>query len=184
MTVPTDVLAQARSIAQRSAARIVGPEDAEDIAQDTVEKLWQQDPSGVQAWRSWVWTVAHNRALDLKAKEKRRREILEGHRPRDRDVGPSQQGVRDHAMAQVLAVLSDRDAALLLAHLDGVPNGELADRFGLASAATVAVTLNRIRARIRDAFPSADLRELLGDVPRVYDAEAHRGPRDAPPRDS
>jgi RNA polymerase sigma factor (sigma-70 family) len=182
--LPSDALLQARTIAVRSAARIVGPEDAEDVAQETIARLLEQDPAGLQGWRGWVWTVAYRRALDLDAKEKRRRQILEGYRPRDRDVGPSEQGMRDHVMAQVLSVLSDRDAALLLAQLDGVPNAELAEQFGLASAATVSVTLNRIRARIRAAFPSADLRELLGEVPRVYDAEARGGLREAPPYDS
>ena len=184
MSVPSEVLAQARSVAQRAASRVVGPEDAEEIAQETIELLWQQDLSTLQSWRSWVWTVAYRRALDLDAKEKRRRQIIEGYRPRDRDVGPSEQGMRDHVLAQVLSVLSDRDAALLLAQLDGVPNAELAEQFGLANAATVSVTLNRIRGRIRAAFPSADLRELLGDVPRLYDAEARGGLGEAPPHDS
>jgi len=184
VSVPSEVLAQARPIAERAASRVVGPDDAEEIAQKTIEKLWQQDSSTLQNWRSWVWAVAHRAALDLVRQEGRRREILEGYRPRDRDVGPSEQGMRDHAMAQVLSVLSDRDAALLLAQLDGVPNAELAEQFGLANAATVSVTLNRIRGRIRAAFPSADLRELLGDVPRLYDAEARGGPRAAPPHDS
>lgn len=87
-------------------------------------------------------------------------------------------------MRQVLSVLSDRDAELLLAHLDGVPNAELAERFDLANAATVSVTLTRIRAKIRAAFPSMQLRELLGEVPRVYDLEHRMGARDAPPGDS
>lgn len=180
MSVPPEVLAEARSVAERAASRVVGPEDAQEIAQDTVLKLSEQDLSTLASWRSWVWTVAHRAALDLVRREKRRRQILEGYRPRDRDVGPSEQGMRDQVLAQVLSVLSDRDAALLLAHLDGVPNAELAKQFGLANAATVSVTLNRIRRRIRDAFPSADLRELLGDLPRVYDAQARGGPRGAP----
>ena len=180
----TDDLATARTIAERAARRVVGPEDAQDIAQDTLEKLLHQNSDRVDAWRGWVWTVAYRRALDLDAKEKRRRDIIEEQRPRDRDVGPSEQGMRDHAMEQVLSVLSDRDAALLLAQLDGVPNAELADRFGLANPASVSVTLTRIRRKIRESFPSADLREMLGDVPRVYDAEARGWPREAPPHDS
>ena len=168
----------------RAATQVVGPVEAEDVAQDTVIKLMEQDLETLDSWRSWVWTVARRRALDLVRRDDRRREILGEQRHRDRDVGPSAAGMRDHAMDQVLSVLSDRDAELLLAHLDGVPNGELAERFGLAGAATVSVTLTRIRKRIRDAFPSAQLRELLGEVPRVYDVEERRGPRDAPPGDA
>ena len=171
VTVPSDVLAQARSIAHRAAATAVRDHEAEDVAQDTVLALIEQDLSELRDWRSWVWTVARRRALDLVRQEQGRRKILDQHRPRERDVGPSAQGVRDAALGQVLSVLSDRDAALLLAHLDGATNAELAERFGLANAATVSVTLTRVRAKIRDAFPSAELRELLGEVPRVYDIE-------------
>lgn len=169
--MPTDVLAQAWAIAHRAAATVVRDHDAEDVAQDTVSRLTEQNLSELRDWRSWVWTVARRRALDLVRQEEARRRILDQHPPRVRDVGPSEQGVRDAAMGQLLSVLSDRDAALLLAHLDGAANAELAELFGLASAATVSVTLTRIRAKIRAAFPSDELRDLLGEVPRVYDVD-------------
>ena len=171
VTVPTDVLGQAWSIAHRAAATAVRDHEAEDVAQDTVLRLTEQNLSELRDWRSWVWTVARRRALDLARQEEGRRKVLDRHRARGRDVGPSAQGVRDAALARVLSVLSDRDAALLLAQLDGASNSELAERFGLANAATVSVTLTRIRGKIRDAFPSAELRELLGEVPRVYDID-------------
>jgi RNA polymerase sigma-70 factor (ECF subfamily) len=185
VSVPSDLYGEALSIAVRAAGTAnLTADDAEDVAMDTVERLLEQDLSTLDNWRGWVWTVARRRALDLVRRDHRRGDILREQRHRDRDLGPSAQGMRDHAMAQVLSVLSDRDEALLLAQLDGVPNAELAEQFGLANAATVSVTLNRIRGRIRAAFPSADLRELLGDVPRLYDAEARGGPRAAPPHDS
>lgn len=171
MTVPTDVLGQAWSIAHRAAATAVREHEAEDVAQDTVLLLTEQDLSELRDWRSWVWTVARRRALDLARQEQGRRDILMRQRVRERDIGPSDQGVRDAALTRVLCVLSDRDAALLLAQLDGASNAELAERFGLANAATVSVTLTRIRTKIREAFPTAELRELLGEVPRVYDID-------------
>jgi RNA polymerase sigma factor (sigma-70 family) len=171
VTVPTDVLAQAWSIAHRAAATAVRDHEAEDVAQDTVLLLTEQNLSELRDWRSWVGKVARNRALDVARREHGRRDILQRHRVREREVGPSEQGMRDAALGQVLSVLSDRDAALLLAHLDGATNAELAERFGLANAATVSVTLTRVRTKIRDAFPSAELRELLGEAPRVYDID-------------
>lgn len=162
-------LAQAWAIAYRAAAGVVTHHEAEEVAQETTLRLSRQDGDGLRDWRGWVWTVARNRALDVLRQQQGRRDILERHKPRERDVGPSEQGMRDAVLSQVLSVLSDRDAEMLLASLDGVPNAELAERFGLANASTVAVTLSRIRRKIRDAFPSAELRALLGDMPRVYD---------------
>ena len=64
-----------------------------------------------------VWTVARRRALDLARQEQGRRKILDQHRPRQRDVGPSAQGVRD--AAEVAPVVTERPAV----HLDGVLSG-------------------------------------------------------------
>lgn len=168
--MPDEILTEAYLLARDTASRVVSSE-AEDIAQDTVLQLSERDLSELRDWRSWVRTVARRRALDVQRRERRRRQILERGRIPTRLPGPSDAGVRETSLAQVLAVLSDRDADLLLAQLDGASNAELAERFGLANAATVAVTLNRIRRRIRDAFPSQTLRELLGEVPRIYDLD-------------
>ena len=72
----------------------------------------------------------------------------------------------------LLATLSDRDRQMLLAHVDGASHADLARDFGLADAASVATTLTRIRRKVRIAFPDrADVLELLGPPPRVYDVD-------------
>jgi len=46
-------------------------ERARDVVQDTFLKLYQQDPAAVQGrLKSWLYTVARNRAIDILRKEK------------------------------------------------------------------------------------------------------------------
>ncbi|SFB36846.1 RNA polymerase sigma factor, sigma-70 family [Cellulomonas marina] len=68
-------------------------------------------------------------------------------------VGASAQVVAREQLRDALAVLSERERVVLLLWLEGVPNAEIAEQQGYASAAVVSTIVNRARRRIREAFP-------------------------------
>jgi hypothetical protein len=68
-------------------------------------------------------------------------------------------------VGEVLDGITERDRELLTAHAEGATNAELAERFGLADGNSAAVTLSRIKRRLRERFP-----EIAADPshPRLY----------------
>ena len=170
-----DQLAEARDIAVRAARRKLRgqPFDwADDIAQETVIKLAQEDPDSLDNWRAWTTTVASRAAVDMLRDEANRGRREAGYTPRG--VKPtSAQAVQFIALAQLLSVLTDRESELFRASVvQGLSNGELAERFGYKNAASVAVTLTRIRQKLKGGHSPEALRELAGELHRVYDPDA------------
>jgi RNA polymerase sigma-70 factor (ECF subfamily) len=60
-----------RADVHRVAARIVGPEDAEDVAQDAFLRAFHKlDTFRGESFRSWLLRITHNRALNVLARRK------------------------------------------------------------------------------------------------------------------
>lgn len=81
--------------------------------------------------------------------------------------------VRDHEAEDVaqdtVLVLTEQNLSELATGAAGSGRSHATEPWTWpADAATVSVTLTRVRAKLRDAFPSA---ELLGEPPRVYDID-------------
>ena len=120
------------------------PADREDLFQDICLAIWRALPAfrGDASERTWLYRIAHNVALTWQSRT-RRRQSREA--PLDRDVGTGEPpGLRQFALRQALASLSDGDRTLTVLWLEGLTAGEIETVTGL-KAATVAVRLSRIR---------------------------------------
>jgi DNA-directed RNA polymerase specialized sigma24 family protein len=85
-----------------------------------------------------------------------------------RALGPSGAVLATMAWARATQMLNPRERQALAASLDGWTNQEIAEQLGYASAASVAVTLTRARAKLRAAFPPGTARDLLVGEIRLY----------------
>jgi len=177
-----DVLREAGQIATRVARRYLMTDrrgeavSADDVAQDVLIALLKQDLDAIDNWRAWVNQAARNRAIDIVRRGTDQGALWDDEVSAPpaalRASGTSAFGMWSSVEKVLLETLSNRDRELLLAHVDGASNAELARDFGLADAATVATTLSRIRRKVRAAFPGrAGILELLGPPPRVYDVD-------------
>ena len=108
---------------------------AEDCLQEVFLKVRSRASSfdGTGAFRSWLFSIAHNEAMDLHRQESRRTEL----RPR---AEPS-----DPRLEEALGVLPEEiRSAILLVHLEGMTRPE--------AAATMGVTEYRIQILCRDGI--------------------------------
>jgi RNA polymerase sigma factor (sigma-70 family) len=181
------MLAEAHQIAVRVARAELGQHahegiGAEDVAQEVLLRVSTLDLSEVGNWRAWVATAARNRARDaLRAERRHAHQALAGFGdeatpgepgaplPRQlRALGPSGSVLAAMAWARATQILGPREREALAANLDGWSNQDIAAQMGYASAATVAVTLTRARAKLRAAFPAGPARDLLLGEIRLY----------------
>lgn len=128
--------------------------EAQDFYQEICYAIWRALPSfrGEASLKTFVWRIAHNRGLTLRARRPRRGE---GEQPLAAvaDPGPSPQQVvedRDRQERLLVAVreLSDTQREVVLLSLEGLSQAEIGEVLGLTENA-VAVRLNRARQALR-----------------------------------
>lgn len=132
--------------------------DAEDIAQDTFAKAWQQAKKwkpGRAQYRTWLFQVAMNRARDGWRRQ-RPSEVLDEEMVCPQP-GPEQQS---HANAQsqrvqlALQALPERQrAAILLSHYHGLSNIEASQTLNISIEAVESL-LGRARRALRQSLAS------------------------------
>lgn len=147
----------------QAAYRITGnAADAEDVLQTVFERLARRSepPDFAAGSRAYLRRAATNAALDI-VQSRRVRDSLPlessaGH-PASRDTAPTPdrhhlgRELEDH-LRRALATISRRSAEVFsLRYFEGLDNQEIADQLG-TSTNTVAVTLHRARARLREAM--------------------------------
>ncbi len=129
------------------AARLVGPDDAEDVTMETFLRAWQgvSQFNGRSSLKSWLYRIAHNCAIDAIRKRKRQREIHPEHDAEGRD---RMEAVADEAVEHPASGLErdeDREVLdralqalpeehrliLLLRYSEGLSYGEIAAAAGL-----------------------------------------------------
>ncbi|WP_430647767.1 ECF RNA polymerase sigma factor SigK [Agromyces sp. GXS1127] len=154
----------------RTAARIFGlvrrvvidPAQAEEVAQDVFLEVWQTAPR-FDASRgsaiSWMFTLAHRRAVDRvrSAQSARDRDARIGARDLDVPVDSVAEAVEvrlDHERAaEALAELSDlQRECVTLAYYGGLTQSEIAERLD--------VPLGTVKSRMRDGL--IRLRRAMG----------------------
>jgi RNA polymerase sigma-70 factor (ECF subfamily) len=133
--------------------RVVGREDADDVAQETFLAVWTQAGSfrGGAAVRSWIFGIAWRKAKDLQRSWFRRRrrdaQFIETDAP---SVGAAAE--EQVLLAQVLATLSlEQRAAIMLCLGHGLTNEEAAVALDMPLG-TVKSHVNRGRERLRDVL--------------------------------
>ena len=133
----------------RHCTRLVGPDEAEDVVQDTYLRTARYADSirNRGALRAWLFRVASNRCLDFH--RRRSRLVMLGERDPVAPVG------RDIALRQIIEQLPPRERAIVLMHYShGFGLKEIAEQLGLTHTNTRSI-LFRTRARMRRALCEA-----------------------------
>ena len=127
--------------------------EREDLTQEIALAVWRALPSyrGTCSERTFVYRIAHNRALSHRAR--RRRSMASDELPDVADPAPGPDGVanaheqHERLVAAVRSLpVSMRQCVAL--RLEGLKVAEVADVMGLTET-NVAVRLSRARARLR-----------------------------------
>lgn len=144
----------ATQLTSRHASRLVGFAyrmlqdftEAEDVAQDTMLRLWKMAPDwepGRAQLSTWLFQVANNLCIDRL--RKRRTVPLDG-LPEPKDDTPDVEQAmisseRQNALNAALATLPDRQRqAVVLRHIEGLSNPEIADILEISVEATESLT--------------------------------------------
>ncbi|WP_343115970.1 RNA polymerase sigma factor [Ostreiculturibacter nitratireducens] len=153
-------------LAFRLARRMLGDEaEAEDVAQEAMLRLWQAAGSwraGEAKVSTWLYRVASNLATD-RLRRRRGVGLDAAGDPEDERPGVVQELIaadRAAALETALMALPDRQRqAVVLRHLEGLSNPEIAEVMGLGVEAVESLTARGKRAL---AAALAGRREELG----------------------
>ncbi len=156
-------------------------ETAEDVTQEAFVAAWRRiDTFQGGSFRSWMFTIAANRARDeLRRGVRRPTTSLDAARddpdrpdldPPDRDPGPEGEAEQAEVRAALEAALAelpgDWREVVLLSDVHGMDYAEIAQATGVALG-TVKSRLSRARARLREVVLAS--RELSDAAQRLSD---------------
>ena len=141
------------------------PEDAKDVAQECLIRLWrhrEQIEPGTRC-RSWLLRSAHNLCIDRLRRRSSRPEAVRDEDVADpTDAGPGPERLTSSAevagrLERALLELNHRDRAIvLLREVEGLPYEEIAELFDL-KLGTLKATLHRAREKLRHALVAAEV---------------------------
>jgi RNA polymerase sigma-70 factor, ECF subfamily len=153
-----DVYKEFQPKIHRYLCRLVGPDEADDLAQDVFVKVSQALPEfrGDSTMSSWIYRIARNSAVDrLRSRSARRlaeapldREYAASGGPPAAEQGVFRKEMRD-CLDQYIAKLPARyRSVFILSEDEGLTNPEIADALGISLPA-VKITLHRARRRLQ-----------------------------------
>ena len=139
------------------AARMLGGDraEAEDVAQETMLRLWRVAPEwrqGETKVTTWAYRVATNLCIDRQRSRGRKRQVALDDAPEVTDgalgaEGRLQEAGRMAALEAALAELPDRQRqAVVLRHLEGMTNPEIAAIMEIGVEAVESLTARGKRA--------------------------------------
>src|SRR6056297_3032730 len=124
----------------------------EDLFQEIILQLWKSYPTykGESRFSSWMYRVALNVAIQDFQKEKKRRFLfLEQFEFKEPASIPKNEhkDERIDALYKAISNLDKIERAIMLLHLDDVPNEQIADIVGITQN-YVRVKMSRIRTKL------------------------------------
>lgn len=139
------------------AARLLSGDraEAEDVAQETMLRLWRVAPEwrqGETKVTTWAYRVATNLCIDRQRSRGRKRQVALEDAPEVADGAPGaesrlQEAGRIAALEAALAELPDRQRqAVVLRHLEGMTNPEIAAIMEIGVEAVESLTARGKRA--------------------------------------
>lgn len=160
------------------ASRLLGGDraEAEDVAQETMLRLWKVAPNwrqGETKVTTWAYRVATNLCIDRQRARGRKRQLALEDAPEIADGAPGAEGQlidrgRLIALEAALAELPDRQRqAVVLRHLEGMTNPEIAAIMEIGVEAVESLTARGKRAL---SAILAGRKEALG-----YEDDGHAG---------
>ncbi len=130
------------------------PADRDDLYQEITAAIWTALPRfrGNSSERTWVYRIAHNIAISASLRHRRRtqHETLLRQDVASQLLDPEAQSLEsEQRLLLIEAVRSIRglDKQIIVLHLEGLTNGEIAEVAGLTEGA-VATRLSRVRAQL------------------------------------
>ena len=150
--------------------------EAEDVAQETMLRLWRMAPDwrqGEAKVTTWAYRVATNLCIDRQRSRRRKGQIALDEAPDQADGAPGaeqrlQDGRRMAALEAALAELPDRQRqAVVLRHIEGLSNPEIAAVMEIGVEAVESLTARGKRAL---AAVLSGQRDALG-----YEDDGHAG---------
>lgn len=159
---PDDLLRQHADLAYRVCLRVTGDrDDAADVTQRVLVKLWQLGPDIPPASRrAWTARVARNASLDLLRRRAVRPSPAAGDLPDQagRDALPDAEAesseLRRHLDAAVAGLDEPYRSIVVLREIEGLAYAEIADALDLPLN-TLKVYLHRARRRLQAALRQA-----------------------------
>jgi RNA polymerase sigma-70 factor (ECF subfamily) len=141
------------------------PEDAKDVAQECLIRLWSHrervEPGA--GCRSWLLRSAHNLCVDRLRRRATRREIAPDEAAEDpTDARPGPERLTSSVevagrLERALLALDDRDRSIvLLREVEGLAYEEIAALLDLKMG-TLKATLHRAREKLRHALVAAEV---------------------------
>ncbi|MCC6830602.1 MAG: sigma-70 family RNA polymerase sigma factor [Thermoleophilia bacterium] len=151
------LVARHRDVVVRVATRIVGRDDAEDVAQDALLRAFHnlRGYRGDAPFRSWLLRIVHN--LSLNELERRRPVPVDVGEETPADLPESAQPAsslerserRDRLAMKIRALRPEHRAVLVLRDLEGMPYEDIA-RITDAPMGSVKGRLHRARSELMD----------------------------------
>jgi RNA polymerase sigma-70 factor, ECF subfamily len=150
-------------LALRVAARLVGPEDAEDVAQDAFLRAFHRldelrDP---KLFRPWLMRIVHNASVDLLQRRSRRTKVEHEESGVEEDVAEpvertparllEERERRDRLAGKLRLLRPEHRAVLVLRDLEGLSYEEIAVATGMPMG-SVKGRLHRARAELIDVL--------------------------------
>ncbi len=152
----------ARALADRLLPRVLGfatrmlggdRSEAEDVAQEAMLRLWRIAPEwrvGEAKVSTWLYRVTSNLCTDRLRKSGRSRPLDDAGEPEDPTPGvvaALEAGDRARALQEALSALPDRQRqAVVMRHLDGCSNPEIAQAMDMSVEAVESLTARGKRA--------------------------------------
>ena len=142
------VIEQHRDQLVRIARQYAGPNDWQDLLQETAVAIWRGLPAfeGRSKLSTWVYRVAVNCALQFV-----RKRVPPSVELVDEPPGALAVGDPMALLDSFLARLDPVNRAVLMLDLEGLSREEIGEVLGLSSGA-VAVRMTRLRARFNEHF--------------------------------
>ncbi|MES0824788.1 RNA polymerase sigma factor [Ruegeria sp. SCP11] len=126
--------------------------EAEDVTQDAMMRLWQMAPkwvAGQAKVSTWLYRVTLNLCVDV-LRKKRPDRLDDVPEPEDEDLSAAdrlQEAARKDALQMALSQLPDRQRqAVILRHIEELPNPEIAGIMGISTEAVESLTARGKRA--------------------------------------
>lgn len=154
----------------RYLTRLIGPADAEDVAQAVLLRVAEGLPAfrGEASVSTWIYRIATNAAFDQMRRVRRDAAVLPEQMPADLGAGTCTDPLLDESAfavpsAETAAIRTEMNACIrefvdrlpepykaviLLSEYEGFTNAEIAGILGI-SLATVKIRLHRARERLR-----------------------------------
>jgi RNA polymerase sigma-70 factor, ECF subfamily len=155
-----DLVDRHRQIVFRTAARIVGPDEAEDVTQDAFLRAFHRLDQfrGTAAFRTWLLQIAQNAALNTLAHARRRPtepapdalDVVPDHDPVRQPASELERRERQERLELKLELLrTEYRSLLVLRDLEGLSYTEIADVLDMPLG-SVKGRLHRARAELID----------------------------------